>query len=48
MGRPRIPQCMVGKADPWNPSTRLHEEVGLDSTYAHHFPTMTGMCSFQN
>ena len=44
MGRPRIPQCMVGKAgDPWTPSSRLHEEVTLDpSTYAHHFPAMSG------
>ncbi|CAL4137391.1 unnamed protein product, partial [Meganyctiphanes norvegica] len=43
MGRaPRLPQCVVGKTDPWSTASRLHEDVALDPTaaYAHHFSSM--------
>ena len=39
MGRPpRLPQCVVGKGDPWSASSRLHEDMTLDpAAYTHHF-----------
>ncbi|XP_047501856.1 transcription cofactor vestigial-like protein 3 [Penaeus chinensis] len=45
MGRPRLPQCVVGKADPWSTAPRLHDDVTLDPTaaYTHHFSSMTGL-----
>ncbi|XP_050714587.1 transcription cofactor vestigial-like protein 3 isoform X2 [Eriocheir sinensis] len=46
MGRaPRLPQCVVGKADPWNPAPRLHEEMTFDpaAAYSHHFSSMSGL-----
>ncbi|XP_064117128.1 transcription cofactor vestigial-like protein 3 isoform X2 [Macrobrachium nipponense] len=45
MGRPRLPQCVVGKADPWATAPRLHDDVTLDPTaaYTHHFSSMSGL-----
>ncbi|XP_042229919.1 transcription cofactor vestigial-like protein 2 [Homarus americanus] len=45
MGRPRLPQCVVGKADPWGAAPRLHDEMTFDPTaaYTHHFSSMSGL-----
>nr|XP_045613105.1 protein vestigial-like [Procambarus clarkii] len=45
MGRPRLPQCVVGKADPWTGAPRLHDEMTFDPTaaYTHHFSSMSGL-----
>ncbi|XP_071543873.1 uncharacterized protein [Panulirus ornatus] len=45
MGRPRLPQCVVGKADPWGAAPRLHDDMTFDPTaaYTHHFSSMSGL-----
>ncbi|XP_045111123.1 transcription cofactor vestigial-like protein 2 isoform X1 [Portunus trituberculatus] len=46
MGRaPRLPQCVVGKADPWTSAPRLHDEMTFDpaAAYTHHFSSMSGL-----